>query len=103
MSEIDIGETIKSNVDYWKNLCFEEQEKRKDVEEKLKICVAIITRGWYPEQNEGDNDFDKQFISREKIKEIRDKAEVMDYYTLNNVIDDLSKLIGDYGTELEEK
>ena len=30
-----------------------------------------------------------------KIKEIIDKAEVMDYYTLNNVIDDLTKLLGD--------
>lgn len=31
-----------------------------------------------------------------QIRLIRDKAEVMDYYTLNDVIDDLSKLIGDY-------
>lgn len=38
---------------------------------------------------------DKDFISKDKIKEIRDKAEVMDYYTLTEVIDDLSKLIGD--------
>ena len=30
-----------------------------------------------------------------KIKEIRDKAEVMDYYTLPDVIDDLNKLLGD--------
>jgi predicted transcriptional regulator len=35
------------------------------------------------------------FKLNEKIKEIRDKAEVMDYYTLNDVIDDLTKLIGD--------
>lgn len=34
-------------------------------------------------------------ISKSKIKEIRDKAEVMDYYTLNDVIDDLNKLLGD--------
>lgn len=32
---------------------------------------------------------------RKKIKEIRDKAEVMDYYTLPDVIDDLNKLLGD--------
>ena len=70
MSEVDIGETIKSNIDYWKNLYFEEREKRNDAEEKLKITVAIITRGMYPEQNEGDNDFDKQFIliRRNKIR-----------------------------------
>lgn len=32
---------------------------------------------------------------RKKIKEIRDKAEVMDYYTLPDVIDDLNKLLED--------
>lgn len=48
---------------------------------------------------------EKLIVEREKekienkIKEIRDKAEVMDYYTLNNVIEDLSKLIGDYKDE----
>ena len=34
-------------------------------------------------------------ISKSKIKEIRDKAEVMDYYTLPDVIEDLNKLLGD--------
>lgn len=33
---------------------------------------------------------------KDKIEGIRDKSEVMDYYSLNDVIDDLSKLIGDY-------
>ena len=32
---------------------------------------------------------------KRKIKEIRDKAEVMDYYTLPEVIDDLNKLLED--------
>ena len=36
---------------------------------------------------------------RKKIKEIRDKAEVMDYYTLPDVIDDLNKLLGDEENE----
>lgn len=26
MSEIDIGETIKNNIDYWKNKYFQEKE-----------------------------------------------------------------------------
>ena len=69
MGEIDIGETIKNNIDYWKNLYFEEREKRNDTEEKLKIAVAMLTKGTYPEENEGDNDFEKQFISKDKIKE----------------------------------
>lgn len=39
---------------------------------------------------------DQEMNIKDKIKEIRDKAELMDYYSLNDVIDDLSKLIGDY-------
>ena len=34
-----------------------------------------------------------------KIEEIRDKAEVMDYYTLPNVIEDLNKLLGEEENE----
>ena len=37
----------------------------------------------------------EDYIPKSKIKEIRDKAEVMDYYTLPDVIDDLNKLLGD--------
>ena len=33
------------------------------------------------------------YIPKSVIKEIRDKAEVMDYYTLPDVIDDLNKLL----------
>lgn len=36
-----------------------------------------------------------QLIPKSKIKEIRDKAEVMDYYVLGDVIDDLNKLLED--------
>lgn len=32
-------------------------------------------------------------IPKSKVKEIRDKAEVMDYYTLPDVIEDLNKLL----------
>ena len=49
-------------------LLMKEKEKNKELEEKLKIAVAILTKGTYPEENEGDNDFDKYFISKEKIK-----------------------------------
>ena len=48
----------------------QEKEKNKDLEEKLKIAIAILTRGTYPEENEGDNDFDKQFIAVDKIKDM---------------------------------
>lgn len=52
-----------------------EKEKNKELEEKLKIATAMLTRGTYPEQNEGDNDFDNLFISKDKIKEIVDELE----------------------------
>lgn len=57
----------------------------KDLEEKLKIAVAMLTRGTYPEQNEGDNDFDKHFISKDKIKEkIEELVKQGDYRTAEN-------------------
>lgn len=37
--------------------------------------------------------FDRGFISKKKIQEILDKAEVMDYYTLPDVINDLEKVL----------
>lgn len=68
--ELDaIGQLLELYYDNKKQL-EQEKEKNKDLEEKLKIAVAILTKGTYPEKNEGDNDFDKQFIAVDKIKEI---------------------------------
>ena len=33
----------------------------------------MLTKGTYPEQKDGDNDFNKQFIAVDKIKEKRDE------------------------------
>lgn len=55
----------------------QEKEKNKDLEEKLKIAVAMLTKGTYPEENEGDNDFNKKFIAVDKIKEKME--EIMNY------------------------
>jgi hypothetical protein len=51
-------------------------ELRKELEdktEKLKIATAMLTKGTYPAKNDKDNDFDCQFISKDKIKSILDK------------------------------
>lgn len=42
---------------------------------------------------------DTQYNFESEIRAIRDKAKVMDYYTLNNVIDDLNETL----EEIEEK
>ena len=39
------------------------------------------------------------YIRKDTIRHIRDKAECMDYYSLSDVIDDLTKLIGDHKYE----
>lgn len=44
-------------------------------------------------------EFEEKYISKDEIRHIRDKAECMDYYSLNGVIDDLTKLIGDENNE----
>jgi len=44
-------------------------------------------------KNQLNDAFVRGFIHNSKIKEIRDKAEVMDYYTLPDVIEDLNKLL----------
>ena len=38
-------------------------------------------------------DISKEYVQKKKIKEILDKAEVMDYYTLPDVIKDLENLL----------
>lgn len=46
-------------------------ELRKELEdktEKLKIATAMLTKGTYPADNDKDNDFDYQFISKDKVK-----------------------------------
>lgn len=65
--ELDLIETkyYKELLDLYK----QEKEKNKELEEKLKISVAMLTKGTYPEENEGDNNFDKKIIAVDKIKE----------------------------------
>lgn len=65
----------------------------RELEEYIKLCKITGMDKSRAEAIEKVIEENKQFKS--KIKEIRDKAECMDYYCLNDVIDDLNKLLGD--------
>lgn len=83
----------------------DERDKLKEENKELKFCHEHQCKDVYDLQNkilELETEYDKltkhfidNHIPKSKIKEIRDKAEVMDYYTLSNVIEDLNKLLGD--------
>lgn len=51
--------------------------RNKELEEYLKIATAMLTKGTYPSENEEDNNFEKQFIPKSKIKE---KIEELEKY-----------------------
>ena len=70
------------------------ENQQKEIEEKSTIIMAGAEKVKQLEKGFIEEKRDKFWT--DKIREIRDKAEVMDYYSLNDVIDDLSKLIGDY-------
>lgn len=77
MGEVDIGETIKSNIDYWKNLYFEEKEKNK----KHKIRIRNLE--------------EKIIQQKEQIAGLRGKYH-NDPWLMNDYIDkeELIKLLG---------
>lgn len=55
------------------------------IEENIKADMKEIIERYYTAN--------KECIPKQKVKEILDKAEVMDYYTLPDVIRDLEKLL----------
>lgn len=59
--------TVKENLEYQKYI--------RELEENLKIATAILTKGTYPEINKGDNDFNKQFVPKSKIKKLKEENE----------------------------
>lgn len=83
-------ETVIKSLSTYKKLV---QEKNKIISEYAEEIENWKFTKKYVEDN---------YISKYEIKQIRDKAEVMDYYVLNDVIKDLSKLIGDEEDEEDE-
>ena len=70
----------------------EEQEKT-DVREHLIGWIDTFLKDGIVPHVVNPKAIRANYIPKSKIKEIRDKAEVMDYYTLPDVIDDLNKLL----------
>ena len=72
-----------------------EEEIEKLIEQLTKVRPSMLNDEALKLFNTIMAILDERDRWRKKIKEIRDKAEVMDYYTLPDVIDDLDKLLGD--------
>ena len=72
-------------------------ERDKLIKENKELKAKIDVSNWH--EKSCREIIDSKYIPKSKIKEIRDKAEVMDYYMLNDVIDDLNKLLGDEENE----
>ena len=77
-----------------KNILSERDQDEKRIKE-LEEQVKILDEAYAGAIKESKKWFDiaHNRIPKQKIKEILDKAEVMDYYTLPNVIEDLEKLL----------
>ena len=73
----------------------QEKVKNKDLEEKLKIAAAMLTKETYSEENEGDNDFDKYYISKDIIKEIQGRLFVqLGSYVRNEASPEQERIAG---------
>ena len=81
-----------------------EKENEELLEVKISCSAVNIIENLQKENKSKQKAYDdcyceykkyKQFdsIPKQKVKEILDKAELMDYYTLPNVIEDLEKLL----------
>lgn len=72
----------------YKDVC----NKNKQLEELVEYLRRSCDR---KEDSMLDAIHENNCVPKSLIKEIRDKAEFEDYYTLPNVIDDLDKILGD--------
>lgn len=80
--EVEENKSVNNAIDTLINFIEETQKELEQEKEKnTELRIQISARETVVDE------------LREKIEEIRDKAEVMDYYTLNDVIDDLTKLL----------
>lgn len=72
---------VDDDIDYYKEY-HKQKEKITELEAENRMQRSQLMSA-----------FDRGFIPKQKVKEILDKAEVMDYYTLPDVIADLEKIL----------
>lgn len=72
---------VDDDIDYYKEY-YKQKERIIELEDENHIQRSQLMSA-----------FDRGFIPKQKIEEILDKAEVMDYYTLPDVIADLEKIM----------
>jgi len=84
----NLKQAIEINKDLYQEVC----NKNKQLEELVEYLRRSCDRKEYSML---DAIHENNCIPTSLIKEIRDKAELEDYYTLPNVIDDLNKVLGD--------
>lgn len=85
----DIATRKMEALDHLIKACKELEEENKKWN---KYCTEDLEKQ-ITELNNKIFELENNSVPKSKIKEIRDKAEVMDYYTLPDVIDDLNKLL----------
>ena len=84
----NLKQAIEINKDLYQEVC----NKNKQLEEQVEYLRRSCDR---KEDSMLDAIHENNCIPKSLIKEIRDKAELEDYYTLPNVIDDLNKVLGE--------
>ena len=101
MSNIEDIENVRSFLFEFKDgteLRLVEKENYDKLVERIKELEAKLEEA----NKQLDLDYvDKNYIPKQKVKEILDKAELMDYYTLPNVIEDLEKIVKERSLKMQ--
>lgn len=99
---VGTGSVMAKNIDMIFVIIDKQQkeiERLKQIEDWKNFKVYKNVEDYEIHDKYGKNNLLTKCIHKDEIRHIRDKAECMDYYSLNDVIDDLSKLLGDENNE----
>lgn len=79
IGEIDISKTVKSNIDYWRNKCFEQQKEIEELKNNELDYTTIYMNGVYDGEKKVKDkikeilkeldEFDENFFNARSLKE----------------------------------